>query len=148
METQETIFRKVGEAIYFSQILELHIIALSTILNERFSAGFDRKKLFLESDTQTLGKLIVILKKHVSLDDGGSRILQEALEKRNYIAHHFFKRNVYAFSEDNANELAVEKLDVAIKTLAEATAMTVGFLEGFCSAFKIKLSDVLVEQDL
>jgi hypothetical protein len=148
MESRESIYCKVGEAMYFSQILELQIIALSTILNERFSAGIDRKKLFLESDKQTLGKLIITLKKHGSLDDTGSKILQDALEKRNYIAHHFFKRNVYAFSEDNANESAVERLEVAIKTLAEATAMTLGFLEGFCSAFKIELSDVLVEQDL
>lgn len=147
MNRQEAIYCRVGEALHLGQTLELYIVALTSILNEHFGARLDGRQLFLESDKQTLGKLIMNLKKHGSLDDTGSGILQEALEGRNYIVHDFFRRNTYAFSVDKANESAVEKLGVVTTNLARAVALMQGFLDAFCSAFKLKLNDILVEQD-
>lgn len=144
---KDRLFRDVGEAIYLGQMLELNIRVLISILNLQFHAGIDERQLIIAEDRQTLGQLIREMKKHGDLNQKGADILSEALEARNYIAHHFFTRSVTALTREDACASALALLDKHTKHIAAATAITSGFVQAFCQTFKIKLSDVLVKQD-
>ena len=141
------MYREVGEALHIAQTLETHISALIAILNERFHAQIDAEQIILADDPRTLGQLIRELKRHGDLGGEGADILKEALDARNYITHHFFMRNIYAFSSDNAYTAALAALSKHTKQIAAAAAITSGFVQAFSEHFNIKLSDVLVRQD-
>ena len=130
-----------------AQVLELQVSVLISVFKDQFNVEIDLEKLILREDKKTLGILIGELKKHANLDEAGSRILREALMQRNYIAHHFFNRNVYAFADEDTFELAMGKLKEDTKTIGIATCMTQGFVEGFCQALKLTKNDILIRQD-
>jgi hypothetical protein len=141
------LYREVGEALHIAQTLETNISALIAILNERFDAQIDERQIILSDDRRTLGQLIHALKKHGELGGEGADILKEALDARNYITHHFFMRNIYAFSSEVAHIAALAALNEHTKQIAAAAAMTSGFVQAFSEHFNIKLSDILVRQD-
>jgi hypothetical protein len=88
------------------------------------------------------------LKKCGDLNQEFAVTLSKALEARNYIAHHFFNRNNNAFHDEAAYGLALQLLDGRTKQIAAATAVTSGFVRSFSATFNIKLSDVVVRQDI
>ena len=143
----ERLYQQVGEAIHLAQTLELTIAVLISILNERFHAGIDDRLLIHDEDRRTLGQLIREMKKHGDLNEEAANTLSEALEARNYIAHHFFTRNIEAFKSEAGCTSALALLDKRAKQIAAATAVTGGFVQSFCQAFKIKPADVMVRQD-
>ena len=146
MEKSNELYRKVGEALHLCQVLELYIRILISIFNDKFGSSLEQEGLILTEDKYTLGKLINELKKYASLDETGGKILAEALDKRNYISHHFFNKNTYAFSVDEVFEETIIKLTSDTKTIAKAVAMTQGFVEAFSKAFKIDMKDIFVKQ--
>lgn len=146
--SRDLLYQKVGEALHLGQVLEIQVRVLISILNENFGSEIDINGLVLQEDKKTLGRLIKELKKHSSIDDAGCDILKIALVKRNYIAHDFFNKNVYAFSDNDFQRQVLEKLDEDTKDIAMATAMTQGFLKGFCSALNIDIKNILVEQTI
>ena len=147
MDRRIELYKSVGEALHLAQVLELHISTLISILRVRFDVDIDQDKLILREDKKTLGKLLDELKKHGNLDEDGIQVFQNALAMRNYIAHHFFNRNVYAFSDQESFNNAIDSLKDGTKTIAAATALAQGFVEGFCRLFNLKLSDIVVRQD-
>ncbi len=144
---KDLLYREVGEALHVAQTLEMNISALIAILNERFHAQIDERQIILANDRRTLGQLILELKKHGDLDGNAAETMRDALDARNYITHHFFTRNIYAFSDDDAYASALAALDKRTKQIVAAAAVTSGFVRAFSDALKIKLSDVLVRQD-
>jgi hypothetical protein len=46
---------------------------------------------------RTLGQLIRELKKKITVEHNAEILLQDALDKRNYLTHHFFKEHSYDF---------------------------------------------------
>lgn len=110
MEKRNELYKKVGEALHLCQVLELYIRILISIFNDKFGSSLEQEGLILTEDKNTLGKLISELKKYASLDETGSKILAKALEKRNYISHHFFNQNVYGFSKTDKNNLNKDEL--------------------------------------
>lgn len=146
MENRHELYRQAGEALHLAQALELNIRVLISLLNSNFGTDLDQDGLILRDDKKTLGRLITELKKHASLDDEGSKALETALEKRNYIAHEFFNRNVSAFSDKEAYKQSLRNLTADTKTIAIATAITQAFMQGFCEALKVDINEILVKQ--
>lgn len=142
------LYQKVGEALHLGQALELQVRVLISILNDNFDSDIGINGLVLEEDKRTLGRLIKELKKHSSIDDAGCDVLKVALRKRNYIAHDFFNKNVFAFSDNDFQHQVLEKLEEDTKDIATATAMIQGFLEGFCNVLNIDINGVLIEQSI
>ena len=145
MDHSADLFKGVGEAVYLAQVLELNLSVLISILADQFSVSLDAQ-LILHDDKRTLGQLIAALKKHGHLDDHGSLILGNALEKRNYITHEFFNRNAYALTDEESYQVAMDQLAADKHTIALATAIVLGFVQGFCKEFYIELLDILVRQ--
>jgi hypothetical protein len=69
----------------------------------------------LERDVnrRTLGNLLRQLRGLISFDETIIRIIDEALEKRNYLTHHFFRVHNFAiFSEDGRGEMTKELKEI------------------------------------
>lgn len=142
------LYGKVGEAIHLAQTLELSIAALVSVLNRQFNSRIDEQQIILGNDRRTLGQLIREMKKHGDFNREATETLSKALEARNYVAHHFFNRNVEALRSEAGCTLSLALLDKRTKQIAAATAVMGGFVQCFCQTFKIKLSDLLVRQEI
>ncbi len=81
------------------------------------------------------------------MDETGKGILEQALERRDYVIHHFFNQNVYAFSQDGVFQDTRHRLNADTRVIAEATAMILGLVDGFCGALRIDKSGLLIKQD-
>ncbi len=145
---KDEMYRQVGEALHLGQALELHIHVLISVLNDNFGSDIEQNGLIVKDDKNTLGRLINELKKHASLDDAGIKALKLALEKRNYIAHNFFNKNINAFSNQEVYEKTMIQLKADTKTIAIATAITQSFMMGFCEALKIDINDIHIKQSI
>lgn len=145
---RDSLYREVGEAIHLAQTLEFNISALISIMNRHYGAHIEDAPLIVGGDTRTLGQLIREIQKRATLDQAGIDALSEALEARNYVAHHFFIRNIGAFTDSGLCSEAIAGLKKRAKQIAVGAAITSAFVQGFCKALNIKESDVLVEQDI
>ncbi len=93
----------------------------------------EKKALFssLEEDVnrRTLGNLLRQVGAIVDFDETAISIVDEALKKRNYLAHHFFRVHNFAiFSEHGRQEMFEE-----IKEIQEAFAMAHAYLSAIQS---------------
>jgi hypothetical protein len=147
-ERRNQLYRGVGEALHLAQTLELHISILISILNEKFHTQLDVDGLIQRSEKTTLGHLIRELRTRGVMDNNAESILKEALSARNYITHDFFCKNVYAFSDDDVLRATLDRLDADTMRIGKATAMMMGFVEGFCAALIPTGKKILVEQDI
>ncbi|PCJ28182.1 MAG: hypothetical protein COA96_01345 [SAR86 cluster bacterium] len=140
------LYTLVGETLHLSQVFELHLRILISIFNDNFGTEIDEDALILKEDKKTLGVLLKELKKKTSLDQAGKEIFQEALQKRNYIAHDFFIKNTFAFEGQEEFEIVMEKLKEDQTVIIKATLISQGFVEGICQALKIDKSSILIKQ--
>jgi hypothetical protein len=73
---------------------------------------------------KTFGSLLKHLKKTMNLSESIIKVIDEALERRNYITHHFFRSHNFALYSEKGRETMTaelkeisEKLDLAKRTL-------------------------------
>lgn len=144
----EDVYRKVGEALHLGQTLEFLTRTLVAVFNDNFDVELEIEALVIQEDRKTLGQLIGVLKKHADIDDVGVSILKKALLKRNYIAHEFYIKNNYLFSDSEHRQKVYEALVEDTKTIAVGTALMSGFVEGFCESLSIDKSKILVKQSI
>lgn len=145
---RDSLYREVGEALHLAQTLEFNISTLISIMNRHYQAHIEGAPLIVGDDKRTLGQLIREIQKRAEIEQAAIDALSEALEARNYIAHHFFVRNIAAFTDSSQCIEAIAALRKRAKQIAIGTAITSAFLQGFCKALNIKQSDVLIEQDI
>ncbi|EHH1246483.1 hypothetical protein J7H98_004086 [Vibrio parahaemolyticus] len=144
----DDVYKKVGEALHMGQTLEFLTRTLVAILNDNFNVEIEVEALVIREDRKTLGQLIGLLKSHADIDDVGASILKQALVKRNYIAHEFYIKNTYLFSDLEHRNKVYQTLVEDTKTIALGTALMSGFVEGVCEALAIDKSKVLVKQSI
>jgi hypothetical protein len=144
----EDVYRKVGEALHLGQTLEFLTRTLVAVFNDNFDVELEIEALVIQEDRKTLGQLIGVLKKHADIDDVGVSILKKALLKRNYIAHEFYIKNNYLFSDSEHRQKVYEALVEDTKTIAVGAALMSGFVEGFCESLSIDKSKILVKQSI
>jgi hypothetical protein len=73
------------------------------------------EKAMLQSVTEdlnekTLGTLLGHIKKTLVLDDSITRTLDEALDLRNHLTHHFFRTHNFALFSEDGRKLMIEEL--------------------------------------
>jgi hypothetical protein len=76
-------------------------------------------------DRKTFGSLLKQIKKLMILEDSISAVVDEALESRNYLTHHFFRSHNFALYSENGRKIMMAelkeiqgKLDLAHRTLS------------------------------
>ena len=93
---RKEIFAWFGAAAYAANCLEVELISL-ILLTARLKGSLLTVDNHYALDAllrrKTLGILIQEVKKHITLGEGFEETLGEALEKRNYLAHHFFYKH-------------------------------------------------------
>ena len=146
--SRDVLYITAGEALHAGQVLEINVRSLIAILNRQTAAGLDPDLIVLAEDKKTLGRLMEKLRPLAKSCSDTENALSTALAARNYIAHDFFIRHNDAFSSDDAMQQAITALKEREKEILIATAITSAFVQGFCQAFNIKLSDVLIRQDI
>lgn len=117
METWEEnreVFARFGLAAYHAQCLEYELIGLLLLLQRARMKVIDLGALFSTEQSlskRTLGQLISQLRTKINLDSKYEEMLTTALEKRNYLMHHFFHHHAYNIPVKSGQDLMIDELD-------------------------------------
>jgi hypothetical protein len=145
-ELVREVYAHFGLAIYEAQVLE-HGLANAMLL-ARMAAGklptladFDA---FLEARfKKTLGSLIKDLSNHIAVDAGLEGMLAAALEKRNWLAHRYFRERSETFMSDRGCATMIAELESAQALFHEADEALEGVTKTF--AAKVGVTDARLE---
>lgn len=115
-EQCKEVYAQAGLALYWAQCLE-KALENFLYLHGRVSgecvtlAQLDALEERVEA--QTLGRLLRDTRKHVHFGDGAEKLLETALERRNYLAHRFFKGRAETFvSKAGRDQMVTELTDI------------------------------------
>ncbi len=118
-ENLNELYTKFGIAAEKAQVLELEAgnVVLSYItlfvntenITVEEKKGF--KKLIEDVDAKTLGNLLTKIKSIVNFDTMSENIINEALNKRNYLTHRFFKTHNFAIYNETGRNAMINELE-------------------------------------
>lgn len=123
------LFEYLGRAVYESQRLEIsfaHIIQDLHLLTGRIQGNDllerlqEYQKVFASKRKKPLGPLFKELRNFISFDDSRERLLNDALEKRNNIVHHFFYNHWVAMIDPTVRDVMLDDLKQGIKIICAA----------------------------
>jgi len=93
-KSAKQIFELVGQAIFFAQLMEKELAFLimvpEIIKNKKLPNSNRIYQEIKKLNKDTFGQLLKKLKNHATMNDATQKILEEALKKRNLLAHDFF----------------------------------------------------------
>jgi len=131
-EHVKTVYARFGLAMYLAQVLEhglANALMSAELLPRRAGKPVPRKQWEAEFNAfmdqqfqQTLGRLIRALKSATSVPSDLEGLLTEALEKRNFLAHHYFRERAEAFMSREGRDKMIEELQRAQKLFDDADA--------------------------
>lgn len=116
------LYTHFGIASEKAQVLELEagnvVISFITLFVDTKSITNEEKKeykrLIDDVDSKTLGNLLRKIKSIVHFDSTSENIINEALNKRNYLIHRFFKTHNFAiYSENGQNKMINELKEIS-----------------------------------
>jgi len=103
-----------GLAAYFAQCFEQSLILLivaGEIIHKRSVPDLPAlDALFEKLSKRTLGQLIETVSKVISVERILADAMVDALEKRNYLVHHFFFLNAEKWFKDDARRAMIDEL--------------------------------------
>jgi len=134
----KTVYAQFGLALYLTQVLEhglVNALVFIDLLPSRAGNPVPRKQWEAEFDSflernfeTTLGKMIRSLKAVSQIPGDLESTLADALTKRNFLAHHFFRERSDEFMSQEGREKMIAELqdaqalfEAADAKLAEAT---------------------------
>ena len=94
------VYAHFGLAMYLAQVLEHGIVNAMVVAKLPSSNSTTRQDIDVFMDQQfknTLGRLLGELQRHIAVPDRLARILSEALSKRNWLAHSYFRERAADF---------------------------------------------------
>ena len=99
------VYAYFGLAIYISQCLEETLSIMlwtNRIIKRKVTANNEVNSIIdeIENSKKTLGNFINEIKQVYNLNEFEINNLEKVLEKRNYIAHKYFKVNIYKFTSE------------------------------------------------
>lgn len=108
-ENLHQLYAEFGMAAEKAQVLELEAgnVILSFVAmtvdpkNISTADKIGYKKLVDEVDRKTLGNLLRQIRKVVEFDSSSEEVISEALSKRNYLVHGFFKTHNFAIYDES-----------------------------------------------
>ena len=130
-QTRE-VFAHFGLAMYIAQGLERTLgIALATVYGPG-SQKITRSQYddLLESNfRKTLGRLITHIRETVELSEELERMLSEALEKRNWLAHNYFWDRAKTFMSKEGQHAMIEELKETVYFLTDVDSRFMEIIE-------------------
>src|SRR5689334_13712847 len=116
-------FAHFGLAFYQAQVLEHGIVNAMVVAKMPDRERLTRRDIDSFMDQQfenTLGQLIRAVKKHVAVPGELEDQLTEALSKRNWLAHEYFRARAVDFMTDAGCHRMIEELEL-VQRLFEDT---------------------------
>jgi hypothetical protein len=117
------VYAQFGLAVYLAQVLEhglVNAIVFLDLLPNRAGKPVPRKQWEAEFDSflernfeATLGKMIRSLKAVTLIPSDLETVLTDALTKRNFLAHHFFRERSDEFMSQEGRERMIDELQNA-----------------------------------
>jgi hypothetical protein len=117
----KNVYAEFGLALYLAQVLEhgiVNALMVVDLLAKNAGHPMQRQKWIEEFDSFmdrhfaiTLGKMINRLKELIEMPDDLESLLSDALSKRNYLAHHYFRERAEEFISYHGREQMVAELE-------------------------------------
>ncbi len=135
---QYEIYAEFGFTAEKGQLLETEAgnfaLAYLTFFLDTGTLSPEEKAVFRDVtedlNKKTFGALLRYIKRSVSLDDSITKAMDEALDRRNYLTHHFFRTHNFALFSDVGRKVMIDelheiqgKLNVALTMLQLMTAV-------------------------
>ena len=86
-------FARYGLAMYHAQCVEKSLaILVSSVFNKEFLRSAPNRRGEIQDDvfSKTIGRLLTRMRKQISVPSNLDRTLDDALQKRNWLAHDYF----------------------------------------------------------
>jgi hypothetical protein len=118
------VYAWAGLALYYAQVLEEGVLAL--IFAVRATDGtlrrdFETADDFFEAHaSRTLGQLLRDMRQHVDLPAGIEHDTRDALAKRNFLVHHFFKDRIELAFTVAGRQQVIHELHEAVELFVHA----------------------------
>ena len=129
-EHVKEVYAKFGLAVYLAQVLEhglANALVSAELIPRRAFKSVPKEQWEIEFSAlldlqfqQTLGRLIHSLKKATTVPVDLEILLTEALEKRNFLTHHFFRERAEVFMSHEGREQMIAELQSAQKLFEHA----------------------------
>lgn len=148
-EQCKEVYAHAGLALYWAQCLEKSLENFLCLHGQSSGECVTLTELdALEGrvEAQTLGRLFNDTRKQARFDKGAEELLATALDRRNFIAHRFFKERAEAFmSRAGRDQMIVELIEIQDCFRKADIVATV-----ICKALQkvLGISDEMIEQEL
>ena len=148
---QKEVYAYAGLALHWAQCFEKSVENIILISSKCGDISISLKQLeSLEEDIErkTLGALLRIVKNYVSFSNEEEKIICDALEKRNYLAHCFFKDQAETwYLNDGAKMLSHELQEIVnLLRMADTIASTLMYDLGKAIGLTLEMVDAELER--
>lgn len=129
-EQQKEVYARFGLAIHSAQILEyglVNALVYADLMPNRKPnhTGLDFDLFMDKHFKSTMGNLILNFNKHVNVPDDFGLLLLEARNRRNFLAHHYFRERALDFVSVRGMNGMIIELD-ATRELFDRTDTALG----------------------
>jgi hypothetical protein len=98
-------------------------------------------------NSQTLGRLIKTVNAQVALPDLTEQVMGEALMRRNFLMHHFFRERAFEFETEAGRKRLVKELMEAHAYVLVATKLASDLCLNMAADFGITIEDIETEAE-
>jgi hypothetical protein len=142
-DTLRTLYFEFGRTAEMAQVMEMEAgnLALAYV-SLAFDPGTitdEERRLFRTTiddvNSRTFGNLLKQIRKIGNVSDGIEETVSDALEKRNYLVHKFFRHHNLQINCDEGREEMITELREIHQVLSRAHAVLAGMTHTFNQAF-------------
>jgi hypothetical protein len=117
------VYAFYGLAMYAAQVLEHSILTLAAGLFMTKAPVITRQVFdatFSDLDRKTMGALLKAAQSIMPIPTDIDVVLTDALQKRNYLTHHFFRKHAEIFTHERGRQEMIAELRSLIKAFQRA----------------------------
>jgi hypothetical protein len=148
-ERFKEVYAQAGLALFWCQCFEqtlANILLLQSRITNRCITLEQLDQFEDQVESQTLGRLLTQVRQQVTFDEHAEVLLPEALNKRNFLAHRFFKERAAVWYASDGPERLVAELESIQALLREADSQATTVSDRLCQ--HLGLSEEMLEAAL
>ena len=146
----KTVFAHAGAALYQAQVLESaiqNVLVVGGIVSGEIAGHADFDKLEEKLRQYTLGRLLREFRQDTTLSSGAEQLIDRALDRRNFVAHQFFKERAIEFMGRAGRDVMIEELLSYENLFLQAEAIVSSLCHAMRAEIGITDAHVKAERD-